>query len=245
MGNGGFMRIFSMIVIGLSVMLSQPALAEGIEEIFVTANRSSDDLDRFGDPAVIVYRNADFLVISVSINNDSLKKETREKELRATLRNMLSEVAKTKGITAAYEDQYVKPLDLNNFEKLPIRNAGREVSAVSFYLKSPISKSETKETAEKKINRLRKFVKGIKPVERSLIYSGGSTRLTITNPARFRYEVIEAIAKDLKRITNSFDGKYTVEVRGMSNPLQWEEGNLYQMALFIPYKYELTLVEEK
>lgn len=77
--------ICCVILSMLSLFVGSLAVAQAVEEVIVTGMRASgDEL-----PGVVFRRQADFLLLEVTVLNDSRNEEIREKEILKTLQNAL------------------------------------------------------------------------------------------------------------------------------------------------------------
>lgn len=228
--------ILIVLMVWSQVSLAQEA---ALEEVVVTGTRSSE-YDGEESPAVKLIKKADSILLEVRIFNDSRKKEMRASEMQQTLKRMIELSGKYKNIMLGYGGETFHALNLKNYKDLPLRATGRKIDTnyVDVFVKTPIQKN--KNNSQKLIDDIKKFIKGISVVGRSELINDDEPILTIINPQKYRYEVIQKIAEDTKNVTASFGSDYRVVVKGLSNPLFWERASIDEMALFIPNSYHVV-----
>ena len=64
--------------------------------------------------------------------------------------------------------------------------------------------------------------------------------LVMNKPERFRYELIDAIAKDSKRLMDAMALDCKVEVDGLNGRVQWERASAAELLLYIPYRMTIS-----
>ena len=236
------MKKFAPVVaIAAAVLAGQASAQQDVEEIVVTAARSQARQL----PATSIKRHADYLLLQVQVSNDSRGYKTRREEILATLRAMLVAADRDKSIELSVirDDNVVLPLKLDDatlgFE------SGREDGAdangslsTTVNVKIPIEPSVA--NGASLIEKLRKFVSGIKPAGRTDVSDDGETQVSVVNVAQYREPAIRLFAEDVKRITAALGGDYRIVARGLDQPIQWVRDGTLDVVIFVPYQYDVV-----
>lgn len=230
-----------ILILLVPILWSQVSFAQetALEEVVVTAIRISE-YDEEEVPAVKLIRKADSVLLEVKISNDSRKKEMRTSEIQQTLKRMIELSDKYENIMLGYGNETFHALDLKNYKDLTLSADDRRVDTnyVNVFVKTSIQKN--KNNSRKLIDDIKKFIIGISVVGRTELVNDDEPKLTIINPQKYRYELVNIIAEDAKRVTASFGGDYRVVLKGLSTPLIWERASIDEMALFILYSYHVV-----
>ncbi len=184
-------------------------------------------------PPVVLKRRADFLLLQISVVNDTREEERRRDEVYATLKGMVSAIPADSKIVLFTEDFTLTP----SHYQIPLVDVAdkRDASNVTLYAKVPISDSDDAGTLSEK---LRAYVRSVKIQGRTEVFSG-DIGLSIKNPERYRYDVIQAIANDARKIRDSFGDSFEIVVRGLDARLQWQRVSVSEVELYLPFKYDV------
>jgi hypothetical protein len=181
----------------------------------------------------------------VEVSNDSRGYRARRDEILATLRSMLAAASQDKSIELSVirDDNVVLPLKLDDttLDFRGERTVGDDVNGTletTISVKIPISADAANGAAL--VERLRKFVSGVKPAGRTIVSDDEETRVSVVNVAQYREPAIRLFAEDVKRITTSLGGDYRVVARGLDQPIQWVRDGTLDVVIFVPYQYDLV-----
>jgi hypothetical protein len=81
-------------------------------------------------------------------------------------------------------------------------------------------------------------VRSIRGDGRTEIFTG-NLGLSIRNPEKYRYEVVQAVAEDVKKLREAFGDTFEIVVSGLDARLKWERSSVSEIELFLPYRYEV------
>lgn len=188
-------------------------------------------------PPIVVKRRADFLLLQITIVNDTREEERRRDEVYGTLRGMLTSIPSDSKIELFTEEFALTP---SHFQ-IPLVDVAdkRDASNVTLFAKVPLGEADD---AGVLADRLRAFVRSVKVQGRTEVFTG-DVGLSIKNPERYRYEVIAAIATDVRKLREAFGDTFEIIVRGMDARLQWQRSSAAEVELYLPFKYELFPVK--
>jgi len=192
---------------------------------------------RSDKPPVVVKKRADFLLLQISLVNDSREEERRRTEVYATLKSFVGSIASGSKIELFTEEF---TLTRTHFQ-IPLTDVAqkRDTSQVTLYAKIPLSDTDDVGALA---DSLRRFVDGIKGDGRTEIFSG-ELGLSIKNPERYRFDVVQAVAADVKRLRESFGDSFEIVVTGLDSRLEWERTSISEIELYLPVKYEVFPVK--
>jgi hypothetical protein len=184
-------------------------------------------------PPVVLKRRADFLLLQITVVNDTREEEKRRDEVYATLRGMVSSIPSGSKIELFTEEF---TLSATHFQ-IPLVDVAdkRDASNVTLFAKVPLSDGDDAGTLAE---TLRSFVRSVKVQGRTEVFSG-DIGLSIKNPEKYRYEVVQAIAADVKRIREAFGDSFEITVKGLDARLEWQRSSVSEVELFLPFKYEI------
>jgi hypothetical protein len=208
---------------------------EGVEEIVVTA--SSKEGGRI--PGTSLKRPGDFILLEVTVRNDSRDAETRKKEIYDTLRAVIAAANKDQSIELSVigDNSLVLPLKLDSATLVLTRDKLPDTSVTTISVKTRIPGRVGNSSAL--VAKLKDFVSGIKPVGRTLIDKDGDVEISIVNPAQYRDRVIELFAEDVKKVTSALGPDYKVVAHGIDSPIQWVRSGMLEVSIFAPYGYDV------
>ncbi|WP_133406770.1 hypothetical protein [Parashewanella tropica] len=224
--------IFKGIIFFCLSVISTNAFSWSIERIVVTGSR----IDVFDSPAITIVKPADYLVQKVKLVNDTRDKTLRSEELSRTVKDLLKSANKKKNIDIAIGDEIIYPITLNNFQLDLFSGERPDTSVAYLYVKTPIRSSSK---IDKTIGNIESFLSNAKVSGRTVIEKQGELVLSIINPEKYRDELLELIAEDLNKTVKIFGDKYSAEVTGVSQSLQWERSSISELGLFLEYDFTL------
>ncbi len=232
----------TIIILCFSLFISQYSYAENgmIEEVIVTGSSVSIEFDEEQIPAIKLLKRADSILLEVTITNDSRKKEMRYEEIHKTLHDMIKKSAKYKNIILGYGDGVFRSLDAGNYKSIVLtenRNVN-DTTYTTIFVKTSLEGQ--KEKPRELIQDIKTFINNVQLVGRTDIDRGDNPILTIINPEKYRYDLINKISEDTKKVTQSFGDDYRVIVEGLQQPLLWERATIDEMYLFIIYRYQIV-----
>jgi hypothetical protein len=225
--------------IGLALALfgagAGAAYAQDVEEVVVTGLRS----EGAAVPGTSLKRPGDFLLLSVEVSNDSRDAKTRDNEIKETLRAMLSAAGRDKSIELSVigDNNLVLPLRLDSGTLSLVNGKRPDTSETTINAKTRIPANVANSSAL--VAKLRDFVKGIKPVGRTIVDGEGDFEISLVKPAQYRDEVIGLFASDVKKVTAAIGSDYKVIVRGIDKPIQWVRDGMLDVTIFVPYTYDV------
>lgn len=232
----------ALITVIISVMFIQMSYAQeaNFEEVVVTGIQFVDYFDDEEIPAIKLLKKADSILLEVVITNDSRKAEMRADEIYKTLKNMITESDKYKNIMLGYGNGVFRPLNTENYKNLILAKDVKKTDTThtTIFVKTPLEGQ--KNSSQKLIKDIKKFIKGVSVSGRTELIRDDEPILTIINPEKYRYELIEKISSDTKKVTSSFGEGYEVIVQGLQQPLVWERASIDEMNLFIIYRYQVV-----
>jgi hypothetical protein len=221
-----------------------PASAQELEEIVVTAVRYEDRYESFTVPHVSLKKRADFVVEDLFVESDTRELDTRRNELMQTLNDLGRRAAAGGPVTIAIleesedegGDTRVKPFSVSVAEEA-IRSGSRpDTSRVELLIRTAVSADDTIESVEERFDS---FVRGLpKPGRVSL--STGDAQLTLVSPAQYREEVIAAIGQDARAILGALGPGQAVELEGLENQLAWRRTGDLELTVFLPHRLKVV-----
>ena len=219
----------------LAIALSPFVMAQ--DEVIVLSPFEVSSSRDAGRPPIVLRKRADFLLLEISLVNDTREPDQRRNETYTTLRSMITQVPKGSKIELFTEEF---TLSSEHFQ-IPLVDVSekRDTSTVTLYAKAPL---DGVEDVGALASTLRKYVDSIKGEGRTEIFAG-DLGLSIRNPERYRYEVIEAIATDVKKLRNMFGDGFEIVVTGLDGRLRWNRVSVSEIELFLPFSYEVFPVK--
>jgi hypothetical protein len=226
--------MYKKLLMVVLVAISFTAQAQDMEEVVVTGIRSSE----MSLPGVIYKRTGDFLLLEVSITNDTRDADQRKTEIYATLKNAIANAKKDTSIELSLvEEGFVIPLTLENYQ-IQLRNGSRQdTSEAEIRVKTKISEQENDPT--KLLDKLKKFANSVPVSGRTEFTSVGSVDVSVVNPNQYRQQILDLIAKDIKGVTGMLGEDYKVVIEGIDKPVEWIRSGPLQLSLYVPYTYKV------
>jgi hypothetical protein len=219
-----------------ALTLSAGTMAEALEEIIVTAQKRSGEMEDM--PAITIKKRADYLVQRVQLINDSRSPDLRKKEIIDTIDNLIKASKKIKGIELSYGDGFLVPVNLNDDSLQFIEDKKRsDTSSVNISIKIAI---DEKRTPKEQIAELRQFIAKAERVSRTEIENIGDIGLSIVGPEQYRYDILKKIADENNRIKQIVGGNCETKTAGLQGRVEWERSDTTELTLFIRYATEVA-----
>jgi hypothetical protein len=209
---------------------------ERLETIVVTGSRISYR-DLLDTPAVSITRPADYLLLQITLVNDTRSEEGRRNEIYATIQKMLHQADKRFQLEYG-GDAFISALDDKNF-RIPLEKDEKraDVSKVSLFVRTSIGGDPGK--AEELTRALHDFATKAEKVGRTEIEPDKETALSLARPERFRYDLIKAIADDTAKVRATLGEGCEVSLTGLSSRIEWHRVSASELMLGIPYTMEI------
>jgi hypothetical protein len=228
--------LLSLCLLGLvSPVLAQDEGNE-LDTITVTGSRVgySDLLDT---PAVSLTKPGDYLLQTIVLSNDSRDAAMRKREIHETIAQLIASAGGR--YVVFYVDEYRIALNRDNY-RIDLEEDGKrpDTNLVSLQIRVGIGGDPAK--AEAIIADMRRFIRGAAKVGRTEIDIKGDTALVMNKPERFRYELIDAIAKDSKRLMDAMALDCKVDIDGLNSRVEWERASAAELLLYIRYSVAIS-----
>jgi len=223
-----------LVALGAGLLLAAAAFAQsGVEEIVVTATREESPR-----PGTYLRRTGDFLLLTVYVINDTRETEGRKREIYETLRGALASARRDGGIElSVVEGEIVIPLRVDS-ATVVLADGGRpDTSATTISVKTRIPAKNA--DGQALISQLRDFVAAIKPVGRTQLQPDGDVDISVVGPDQYRGEILQRFAEEARSVTAALGPDYRVLARGIDRPVEWTRLGLLELALYVPYSYEV------
>ena len=223
-----------LLAIGL---LSIPPTSFGqTEEIVVTASRREGS----ALPGTFLRKTGDFLLLQVNVRNDTRETAARKEEIYATLRNALANANRdgTIELSVIDESDLVIPLRVDSATVVLSAGDRPDTSITRISVKTRIP--ATGANGQALISKLKDFIGGVKEIGRTRLEPSGSVDISIVAPHRYREEIIALYAADARKVAGALGDDYRIVTSGIDRPVQWVRMGLLELALFVPYSYEVV-----
>ena len=127
-------------------------------------------------------------------------------------------------------------MSLDNYkEKLREADQRADTMFGDILLKVPISEGDD---VGKLTDELRTFAAKIHVVGRTEVFPA-QIGVSIVDPEKYRYELLDKIAQDLRTVKNIFGEDYRIAISGLDQRISWERTNVSEVELYIDYKFML------
>jgi hypothetical protein len=215
------------------ILLATFGLTIAADERFMMNDLSVDVLDVEVDPPVSIKKTGDFLVLKVGIENDSREYSQRRQEIYDTLERMVDAATKSARIKLHSGEFSIE----KNAYKIKLREGDKktDTSSADVFVKIPLKPGDD---VPQLTEELRKFISGIKVSGRTQ-FLPGEVGLSIIDPEQYRYELIDAIAKDVKKTGEIFGGTNNFAVRGLDKRLKVRRVSVTEVELYLAYEFEI------
>ena len=221
------------LVFLLAALLGQSAFAQ-FDEFVVTGAR----VEFYEMPAVTVAKQADFLVQNIRLINDSRAPELRREEIFGTIERMLVRAERERGMALSYGTGFLEPIDLTSDALQLIEDRQRvDTSYVDIYAKVQFDPSRG---AREQIAALRDFIADAERIGRTEIDALGDIGVSIVGPEQYRYEIIQQISAENRRLREALGNECQVAISGLEGRVQWDRTDVSELTLYIPYRVEVT-----
>jgi hypothetical protein len=226
-------QLLKIFILMCSVALTPNAWAQN-DEIIVTATRIDSSI-----PGLFLEVKGDFLLLEVSVENDSRDLETRLSEINKTMQGFISAAAKNPDITLSIVDEgdVVRPLTIGTFQS-GIRRGSRPDTSRAF-LKVKTQIPDTVADSYKLANKLGAFVENIPEVGRTTIDSYDEVAVSVVNPYQYRSSVIKLVTDEINSISQALGGNYRAVIEDIDEELKWVRSGDLNLAFYIPYDYKI------
>jgi hypothetical protein len=185
-------------------------------------------------PPVTIEKLADFVVLNLTLENDSRLYEQRREEIHKTIANLLRKTKKEPNISL--HSGFI-PIDETNYMLQLSKGNRADTSKVKFIVKIKLDeKSSVTELAKK----LKQFVNDTKKEGRTYVLTG-NTGLSILNPEKYRYEIMEKISEDVKKLMSFYDGSIEIDINGFNSKVVVTQSSELKIKLYIPYNYSFKV----
>jgi hypothetical protein len=209
---------------------------QNVEEVVVTGARTEEGAAM---PGTFLRKTGDYLLLQVNVTNDTREAQARKDEIYATLRTALAAANRDGSIELSVidEDDLVIALKVDS-ATVVLRNGDRaDTSATRISVKTKIPQQGA--NGQALISKLKDFIAGIKVTGRTRLDPDGGVDISIVAPHRYRPEIISLFAQDAKSITSALGEDYKIVATGIDRPVRWVRMGLLELALFVPYKFEV------
>lgn len=222
-----------LLLVVLAFLTAAPAAAQDLEDsIVVTGTRIAED-----SPGVYLTRNGDFLLLPVTVVNDSRDEKQREDEIYKTLLRMLEKARSGALELSVVEGDFVRPLTKENHKiKLMADGSRPDTSRAHIHVSTPVT-GKAKPGAL--IDKLRAFVTETAVVGRTELTFDDEIEISIVNPNQYRDKIIGLVAADIKRVTDALGEGYRIHLTGIDRQVKWVRSGPTEVMLYIPYAYEI------
>jgi hypothetical protein len=207
-----------------------------MEEIVVTGMRKGDGAEM---PGTFLRKTGDYVLLGVAVTNDTREEKARKEEIYATLRAALA-AAKRDGsieLSVVDDNELVIPLKVDSATVVLQKGDRPDTSATRISVKTKIPSQNA--NGQALISKLKDFVSNIKAEGRTKLDPDGDIDISIVGPNRYRDEIILLYAADAKKITSALGEDYKIVTTGIDRPVKWVRMGLLELALFIPYKFDV------
>lgn len=229
--------LFAAVIVALCppAVLAQQAQAPGLGEVMVTANRQNTRYAQADRPVVGLRRQADAMVIPVTISSDTRDEATRKREIHTVLLSALGQ-ASAAGVELVSGSVQIEPVTRENYQSLPFEWAGRvDTSKVDLMVKARLDGS-----AASTRKKLLGFVGSVRGSGRATIETRGDAILTIVNPDQYREAIIKLVADDAQHSASLFGPNFTFNISGIDGQVGWSQVSSTEVFLYIPYRYAIV-----
>jgi hypothetical protein len=235
--------VFALCCIAAATALSPAAPVEAqdsgdeaLDTVVVTGSRIGYR-DLLDTPAVSLTKPGDFLLQSIVLTNDSRDEAMRRREIHETIAQLIA--AAGNRYTLLHQDEVRVTLTRENY-RVDVADEGKrpDTSMVTLQVRVGVGGDPAK--ADAIIADMRRFVRSAAKVGRTEIEIRGDTSLVMNRPERFRYELIEAIAKDSRKLLETMALDCRIEIEGLNSRVEWERASAAELLLYIPYSIAIS-----
>ena len=228
------MRLNRIIFGALLILgLSSTAWAQ-MDEIIVTGTRIDSSM-----PGLFMEKRGDFLLLEVSIENDSRDLKTRLKEINETMQGIIAKAAGDPSIELSIVDdnEFVRPLSMETF-KSGIRGGSRPDTSRAF-LKVKTAIPDQVADSYKLAQKLGEFVDGLNEVGRTDIDTYDDISVSVVNPYGYRKDLLSKITSEIRDLTGQLGPDYRAVISGLDAEMKWVRSGDLNLAFYIPYEFTI------
>ena len=174
---------------------------------------------------------AEYVAMSVSLSSDAKYASERAKLIERLQDSIRSAASKSENIEYRQGVISLSPKEKSSFS---ISNSYGRNTGSKFYLLSKLGNGKDIYLATQDIY---KFIYRIKrPEDTSL--NLGNTSLAISEPSKYRNQLLEKIKSEIKATRNALGSNYKVSISGLENPVIVRQKNDSIVTLFIDYQVQ-------
>jgi hypothetical protein len=209
-----------------------------MDEVVVTGSRINVN-DVGSGPGIVVEKKGDFLLLQVTIENDSRELKTRLTEMDATIKNMLNAADANPNIMLSLigKGNLVRNMNLVNYRSNLGGGRRPDTSMAHFKVKTNIP--ENMDEAFKLSANLSEFVEGVKEVGRTRILENETISVSVLNPSQHRDEVRRKIIAEINATIEALGGNYRAIISGLDGPVKWARSGDFNLAFYMDYSYDI------
>lgn len=183
----------------------------------------------YGPPAVTLRKRADYITLSFDLVNDARRSEDRTTEIYDTVAKILQS-SEQNGRIFIQAGRAILSGDNYRVDTVEMKNEMTKASLIALIDMTP------GDSADRLTRELIEFVRNIEETGRTIVEMG-TPGLTVVNPERYRYELIEAIAADITKIRNLLGPETKVQLDGLEGKLQVRAASAEEVELWLNYDY--------
>jgi hypothetical protein len=226
------LRLSRLALPALLLLAGGGQVAAQVEEVVVTAERHDE-----GAPSVVIIKRADHLITRVNVTCDTREPAQRKEELKATLRNMITEARSSQTISLGLGDSVLGELNESNFDNIIVPDSRADTSQAYVIIKTAISATDTFNAATA---RIESFIAKTTKVGRTEVLREARWDLALVGPEQYRGELITQIVAQSRRTAELFGSGYGVSIDGLEHTVSWYQKGPLDLALYIPYSLHVA-----
>jgi hypothetical protein len=226
------LRLSRLALPALLLLAGGGQVAAQVEEVVVTAERHDE-----GAPSVVIIKRADHLITRVNVTCDTREPAQRKEELKATLRNMITEARSSQTISLGLGDSVLGELNESNFDNIIVPDSRADTSQAYAIIKTAISATDTFNAATA---RIESFIAKTTKVGRTEVLREARWDLALVGPEQYRGELITQIVAQSRRTAELFGSGYGVSIDGLEHTVSWYQKGPLDLALYIPYSLHVA-----
>lgn len=218
-----------LVVLLILLFSIQESFAQQLEEVVVTGGRSD------GAPVVISVKG-DFHLQPIRLINDSLVETERERDVRAAFVALIKASTESGAVAIAKGRGDLRPVtDNSSFDEWFVNSNESNKGYVDLILKSEIKKHNSADGSYK--DKYLTFLKKLDSHGRTKVLFSGASDITILNPRQYRGQLIKAIGKDIRTLTEALGGNYGAVLNGLDSEVKWHREGEDSVEFYIPYNF--------
>jgi hypothetical protein len=209
---------------------------ESLDEMVVTGTRiSMDDLSDI--PPIAIQRPGDELVLDIVLRNDTRDETARLSELHATVLELVRSGSGRVEVRYAAADGAIV-LDRDNYRVEAEEDSEREdASMLELRLRTAVRAGVA---GNAQTSAMREFARKAKVHGRTEVDANGEIAVTLKQPEKYRRELLEAIAAEVRQVQGVFGPTCRIDVSGLDSRVEWRRASATELLLFLPYSFDLS-----